>query len=179
MVFDIEKMINEGYISMAGVSVYEPEELDIMMKYDIYSATQVPMSLFDQKLIRGGYIEKLKKRNTLVFVRSVFLQGLFFLNPAKVSDPILKEYACPYIERLQKLCKECNMKIAEFAISFIRDIDGVTSLVLGADTPEQVMQNVAYMNAPSLSADVREKAYEIFGNVNLEKIMEVLRRPKN
>lgn len=174
----LERMINEGYISMAGVSVYQPQELDTMMKYDVYRATQVPMSLFDQKLIVDGYIERLHKQNITVFVRSVFLQGLFFLNPDEISDPILKEYAVPYIRKLLEFCGEEGMAVAEFAISFIRDINGVTSLVLGADTSEQVVQNIGYMNAPTLSESVREKAYQTFKDVNLEKIMEVLRRPK-
>ena len=174
----LEKMVKEGYINMAGASVYYPEELDTMFKYDIYRATQIPMSLFDQKLISDGYMKKLHEKNITVFVRSVFLQGLFFLNPDEVSDPILQEYACPYIRKLHQFCEEENMTIAEFAISFIRDVEGVTSLVLGADTKEQVVQNINYLNAPVISDATREKAYQTFKEVNLEKIMEVLRRPK-
>ena len=70
------------------------------------------------------------------------------------------------------------MTIAEFAISFIRDIDGVTSLVLGADTEAQISQNINYINAPVIPDDVRKEAFETFKDVNLSKIMEVLRRPK-
>ena len=70
------------------------------------------------------------------------------------------------------------MTIAEFAISFIRDIDGVTSLVLGADTEAQISQNINYINAPIIPDDVRKEAFETFKDVNLSKIMEVLRRPK-
>jgi len=34
--------------------------------------------------------------------------------------------------------------MAELAISYIRDMPGVTSLVLGAEKPEQVRQNLSY-----------------------------------
>ena len=94
-------------------------------------------------------------------------------------DPVLKEYACPYIEKLRQLSAEVNMNVAEFAISFIRDVEGVTSLVLGADTAEQIKSNISYMNAPALSESIRKEAYETFKDINFEKIMEVLRRPKN
>ena len=70
------------------------------------------------------------------------------------------------------------MSVAQMAISFIRDVPGVTSLVLGADTPEQVKQNVAYMSAPTLSSDIRREIYGLFKNVDIKKIMEVLSRPK-
>lgn len=174
----MEKMVAKGYASMAGVSVYLPEELDIMLRNDVYQATQIPMSLFDQQLIEKGYLSAMEKKNIVVFVRSVFLQGLFFLEPEKITDPLLTEYARPHIEKLRGLCAEAGMSIAEFAISFIRDVPGVNSLVLGADTKEQVLDNIRYMNAPRLSDDLRKKAAEAFRTVNMEKIMEVLRRPK-
>lgn len=175
----LEKLISKGYIKMAGVSVYEPEELDIMMQDDIYRATQIPMSVFDRKWISQGYIERLKEKGISVFVRSVFLQGLFFLEPDKITDPILLEYAKEPILKLRHLCSEANMSIAEFAISYIRDISGVTSLVLGADTQEQVLENIRYMNAPQIPQNIRKKISESFRDVNMEKIMEVLRRPKS
>lgn len=174
----LNRLIKENYISMAGVSVYRPDELDLMFKYDIYQATQIPMNLFDQKLIKLGYLSKMKNLGIYVFVRSVFLQGLFFLDTATLTDPILIEYAKPYLEKLRELAKKENMSIAEFAISFIRDVPGVTSLVLGADTDEQVLENIKYMNAPSLSAETQKEVYESFSDVNLAKIQEVLSRPK-
>lgn len=173
-----ERLVKEGYTSMAGVSIYLPEEVDTMLKHDVYEAIQVPMSLFDQTLIHQGYMERMKNKNTVVFVRSVFLQGLFFLDPAKITDPLLVEYAKPYIEKLHTFCQRSGMSIAEFAISFIRDVPGVTSLVLGADTPQQVLENISYVNAPALSSEMRQEVCEAFKDVNLAKIMEVLVRPK-
>lgn len=174
----LAEMVKKGYTKRVGVSVYTSDELDIMMQNDVYEATQLPMSVFDQKLIYEGYLERLKQKKIAVFVRSVFLQGLFFLNPDTITDPILLEYAKPYIEKLIDFCKTENMSIAEFAISYIRDVEGVTSLVLGADTKEQVMDNINYISAPEISDNTRYALEEAFKDVNIEKIMEVLRRPK-
>lgn len=175
----LEKMIKKGYIDMAGVSVYSSDEIDTMLRYDVFSATQIPMNIFDQTLIYKGYLDKLKEKNIAVFVRSVFLQGLFFLNPKEFTDPLLIEYAKPYSEKLRDFCEETKMSIAELAISFIRDVPGVTSLVLGADTQEQIFQNISYINAPPLSAEIRSEISKAFQGVNMERIMEILRRPKN
>lgn len=174
----LENMVKKGYTSMVGASVYVSDEVETMLQNDVYQAIQVPMSLFDQKLITGGYIDRLKEKNVVVFVRSVFLQGVFFLDPDKMTDSLLIEYAKPHILKLREFCERTGMSVAEFAISFMRDVPGVTSLVLGADTEEQVMQNIQYMNAPALSAEMRKEVTEAFSNVNIPKIMEVLRRPK-
>lgn len=174
----MKRMTDEGLTAKAGVSVYQPEELDTMLECGIYTATQIPMSVFDQKLIQRGYLKRLKENGVSVFVRSVFLQGLFFLKPDRITDPLLIEYAKPYIEKLAEYCEKENMSIAEFAISYIRDTEGVTSLVLGADSPEQIKENIGYINAPAITENTREMLSEEFGAVNIAKIMEVLSRPK-
>jgi len=174
----LDRLVKENYTAMGGVSVYLADEVETMLQNDVYQAIQVPMSIFDQKLITGGYIDRLKEKNVIVFVRSVFLQGVFFLDPENMTDPLLIEYAKPHILKLREFCERTGMSVAEFAISFMRDVPGVTSLVLGADTEEQVMQNIGYMNAPALSAEMRKEVTEAFSNVNIPKIMEVLRRPK-
>ena len=175
----MEKLISKGYITSAGASVYSGDELDDMLCHDVFTTTQLPMNIFDQSLIHNGYIDKMYKKKISVFVSSVFLQGLFFLDYNNFTDPLLIEYVKPYLIKLHEICNKTGMSIAEIAISFIRDIPGVTSLVLGADSSEHIMQNVSYMNAPRLSEDVRNEISLTFKDVNTEKVMEILRRPKN
>lgn len=171
-------LAREGKIGIYGPSVYRPEEIDVMFKNPGYQAIQVPMNLFDQKLVHMGYLDEMKKRGITVFVRSVFLQGLFFLEPDELQDPLLIEAAAPHLRALRRMAAQENMSVAQFAISFIRDIPGVTSLVLGADTPAQIRENVALMEGPALSEAMREEAAERFRHVDMEKIMNVLSRGK-
>ena len=174
----MKALIAHCYTDKVGVSVYTAEDIEGMLPYDVFSVTQVPMSIFDQRLIACGAIEKLHQRNFSVFVRSVFLQGLFFLNPDKIDDPILLEYAVPKIRLLTTIAAELGMSVAQLAIAFIRDCAGVTSLVLGADTPEQVKNNVAYFDTPNLNEAVVALLRREFANVDIPAIMQVLSRPK-
>lgn len=174
----MKSLIGRGYCDMVGASVYTAEDICEMLKHPEYTATQIPMSIFDQRLIVGGVVEELRKRDFTVFVRSVFLQGVFFLDPEKITDPILAEYAKPKIEKLREYAEKEGMSIAEIAISFMRDVPGITSLVLGADTPEQVLSNAKYFDAPSVSEETTKAIKETFSDVNIPKIMEVLSRPK-
>lgn len=174
----MKALVDHHYTDKVGVSVYVAEDIEAMLQYDIFSLTQVPMSIFDQRLITGGWIDRLAQRDYAVFVRSVFLQGLFFLNPDTMTDPILLEQAAPKLRTLQKIAAEKNMTVAQLAIAFIRDCPGVTSLVLGADTPEQVKSNVAYFDAPALDEAVMALLRREFANVDIPAIMQVLSRPK-
>lgn len=172
-------LIKHGYTDIVGASVYGAEELGKMFEYDVYTATQVPMSIFDQRLIACGMTDTLADRGVTVFVRSVFLQGLFFLDPDKITDPILAEHAAPKIRLLRECAEKEGMSIAELAISFMRDVRGVTSLVLGADTAEQVRANAAYFETKSIGEETADTIKKAFANVNIPEIMKVLSRPKN
>lgn len=174
----VKALIEHGYTDRVGVSVYTGEDIEEMLPYEIFSLTQVPMSIFDQRLIAGGFVEKLRQRGYSVFVRSVFLQGLFFLDPDKTDDPILVEHAVPKIRLLRKMAGELNMSVAQLAIAFMRDCAGVTSLVLGADTPEQVRSNIAYFDTPALDEGVMALLRKEFAQVDIPEIMKVLSRPK-
>jgi len=174
----VKALLDHGYTDRVGVSIYTAEDIEGMLPYDIFSVTQVPMSIFDQQLIAGGFIDKLKQRDYTVFVRSVFLQGLFFLDPEKVTDPILVEHAVPKIRLIQQIAADLGMSVAQLAIAFMRDCAGVTSLVLGADTPEQVKSNIAYFDAPALDEKVMALLRREFAFVNIPEIMKVLSRPK-
>ena len=174
----MKAVLDHGYADQVGVSVYTAENVQSMLAYDVFSLTQVPMSIFDQRLITGGWIDRLKEREYTVFVRSVFLQGLFFLDPEAMTDPILLQHAAPKLRILREIAERENMTVAQLAIAFIRDLPGVTSLVLGADTPEQVRDNLAYFNTAPLSSEVMERLRWEFADVDIPEIMKVLSRPK-
>lgn len=175
----VKTLIRHGYTDRVGVSVYNADDIRGMLKYDIFSITQVPMSIFDQRLIADGSVDALAARGYDVFVRSVFLQGLFFLDPDKITDPILLEHAAPKIRLLRQIAENLGLTVAQLAISFMRSCPGVTSLVLGADTPQQVKQNVAYFDTPALDADTAAILQREFAAVDIPEIMKVLSRPKN
>lgn len=174
----MEKLVKAGYTDIVGASVYEARELEKMFEHDVYTATQVPMSIFDQRLIACGMTDRLADRGVTVFVRSVFLQGLFFLDPDTMDDPILLEHAAPKIRLLRDCAEKEGMTVAELAISYMRDVRGVTSLVLGADTAEQVRANAAYFETKAVGEETRRLIEREFANVNIPEIMKVLSRPK-
>lgn len=171
-------LVKRGYTDSVGASVYGAAEIDEMLKFEEYTTTQIPMSIFDQRLIALGTVDKLKDHGITVFVRSVFLQGLFFLDPDNLDDPILVEHAIPKIRLLREIAASEGMTVAQLAIAFMRDTVGVTSLVLGADTPDQVRDNIAYFDVPSLSDSVMAKLRTEFAEVDIPEIMKVLSRPK-
>tara|TARA_A100001388_G_scaffold277560_1_gene269499 strand:- start:9902 stop:10795 length:894 start_codon:yes stop_codon:yes gene_type:complete len=62
-------------IRRIGVSIYSVEELQ-HIPINLIEIIQLPLSIYDQRLIRNGTLETLISKGIAVHVRSIFLQGL-------------------------------------------------------------------------------------------------------
>jgi len=169
------KLKAEGLIEILGVSVYAPEEVECALKIGVIEAIQIPINIFDHRLIRTGLLSQLKDRNFIVFARSIFLQGLFFLDARNLpSGFALAENP---LRRLQKLSHDREIGIAELALAFVRDLSGITSVVIGAETPKQVLEDIGLMKSPPLSSELTEEIMSLFSNLPLELINPSLWNP--
>src|SRR5690606_35948477 len=149
-------------------SLYYPEDINHILDIEQIAAVQVPMNVFDQRLLTNNIMQKLIDSQKCVFARSVFLQGLFFLGADEIPPNL--NAARPYLAELNYLAKQADMTVAQFAFAFIRDIDGVDSVIFGADNANQVEQNVQLLNTPSIPEEIRERAENIFQQMD-EKII--------
>jgi aryl-alcohol dehydrogenase-like predicted oxidoreductase len=168
----LKKLKYEGVIEKAGVSVYFPAEVEEMLENDLYEAVQIPMNAFDTKMVRSGVLKKLRDKGCIVFVRSVFLQGLFFMDPDQMPESLSS--TALYLKQLQEISRQEGLSIAQLALSFIRDMEGVTSLVIGAETPEQVADNIKLMEGPALGASSISKLEKLSAEAPIETIMKEL-----
>lgn len=154
---------DEGLIDVPGVSVYHPDQATWWVNVPEVQALQVPMNIMDHRLVKKGLLKQLAAANKALFVRSIFLQGLFFMDPAQLKGNLVP--AAPYLVRLQQMAEKAGMSIAQLAFSYIRDIAEVTSIVFGAVTREQVKQNIAFLQGPRLDAETRAAIEQLFDQV--------------
>lgn len=159
----LKRLKDEGVIGMAAVSVYTADEVGEMLKNDIYEAIQVPMNIIDNRLIKSGALRRLYNSNKIVFVRSIFLQGLFFMNPSQLTGNITD--AGEILNKLAGLADSEGMSIAQLALSYIRDMKEVTSLVIGAEAPEQVRENIKLIEGPAISEKTKYEIVTLFDDI--------------
>ena len=157
------KLIRDGLVGKAAVSVYTGEEAAEVLKYNVYEAIQVPMNIFDGRLINSGILKKLHQKGIITFVRSVFLQGLFLMDPGALKGNLAA--AEPYLKKLAALAESEGISIGQLAMSYIRDMEEVTSLVMGVDTVEQVVENIRMIEGPSISEKTRNIIQQEFKDV--------------
>lgn len=143
----------EGLVNITGISLYYPHEIETLIKEDLFQAFQIPMNVFDWRLIRTGMLPALNRSDKIVFIRSVFLQGLFFMNAASLKGKLTA--AEKYLNGLKHIAQREGMSVAQLAFSFVRDAEGITSLIFGAVSTRQIKENIHLLNGPSLSEKAR------------------------
>jgi aryl-alcohol dehydrogenase-like predicted oxidoreductase len=121
------------------------------------------MNLLDQRLVNTGLLPRLKADNKIVFIRSLYLQGLFFMKPDDLKGNLTE--AGTYLETLNDLAEQAGMSLTQLAFSYVRDTPGVTSIVFGAVNPAQVKQNVELLEGPSISNELRLEIERSFSDI--------------
>ncbi|MCU6711846.1 aldo/keto reductase [Paenibacillus sp. J5C_2022] len=161
-------MVREGLVEKAGISISHntKEEYETMWKYlqdDSYDAIQIPMNMLDHRPLRNGCLDMLSRAGKTVFVRSVFLQGLIHMKAEELPAG-LQEARGP-LAVLRELSERYTIPLAQMAVSFIRDMPGVNSLIIGAETREQVRENMALIGGPAIPDRMRAEMMELFRDV--------------
>ena len=162
----------EGRISEGGISVYSPAELQYIRDWKTITAVQVPMNIFDTRLLTQNLMQILIENRVKVFIRSIYLQGLILMDENQVPDHL--PFAKAPLLQLKKIAASVNKGIKEIAFSFVRDTPGVTSLVVGAETIGQLKENLALLSGSPLPREVYSTILNSFKDMPEELITPAL-----
>ncbi len=135
------RLRSEGTVTRIGVSAYTAEELFAALDVLDADLVQVPVNVFDQRLVTSGALAELKKRQIEVHGRSAFLQGLLLMDPAS-----LPAYFAPIRDRIEQwraFCDEREVTPLAAALGFVTGLCEVDQVVVGVETAEQLAQVVA------------------------------------
>jgi len=138
------KLKENGYIKKNGVSIYEPYQLEFLVKYFDFDLIQLPINIFDQRFITNKSLQRLKRKNIEVYARSIFLQGLLFLEENTLS-PKMKKFK-NYLSRLNEISLKYNFSKEEIALLFVKAITEIDKIVIGVEKIDQLQRNVKILS---------------------------------
>lgn len=151
-----------GLAKMIGVSVYTPQEAMQALSYPQIKVIQVPYNVFDRRLDQSGFLKKAKEKKVCIFARSSLLQGLAVMAPERLPDHM--QFARPYLERFQNICREVGTIPLHGAISFIACQAKADYLVFGVDNKEQLSEYLSLTSTP-LPSEAVDAINAAFGTV--------------
>lgn len=148
----LEEKKASGFIEKIGVSVYTPEETrSILNRFDI-DIIQFPSSLLDQRFVSSGVIEELKEKNIEIHIRSIFLQGLYFMSSSMPTffDPIKDK-----ILKIDKASYDLGVSKVKLIIDYAKSLE-VDKIIIGVNCLEQLKETVGEYNKQDIDIDFKQ-----------------------
>ena len=125
----LNNLKDRGLVKRIGVSIYEESDL-YHIPLNKIQVIQLPLSVYDQRLLKEGIISKLQENNISIHVRSIFLQGLLLEKSSNWPKFINKSFLNHHIYYQKKVLQN-NLTLLESAISFIKRLDFPELILFG------------------------------------------------
>lgn len=138
---ELLKLKLEGKIKKIGVSIYTNEEAEQVLNYKEIDLVQLPFNLLDNNSQRELAIRKLKDRGIEIHTRSVFLQGLFFMNQESIPAKLLA--LKPYLQKIKQNTLQYKCSLNDLALNYVLYQKQIDKVLIGVDTAEQLLTNIA------------------------------------
>ena len=136
-----------GLVQKIGVSIYTADDLDGVIP-ELLDLVQLPLSLFDQRLLQDGTLARLRARGTAIHARSLYLQGLL-LTPAAQWPGWVSPKVRVHQQALEALAEQRGCQLIELVLGFAREQSDLEAVVLGVSSLEELAALRNTWSAPS------------------------------
>ena len=129
-----------GLVNRIGLSVYDPEQLELALDMLSVDMVQIPLNVLDRRFIESGWVEKLKKQDIEIHSRSTFLQGLLLLAPNEIPEKFR-----PFNDTLKSWhdwvsLQKSGCTALQACLSHVTSYPEIFRIIVGADTPAQLTE---------------------------------------
>lgn len=142
----LDQVVVAGQAQAAGISIYDPSELDQIWPVWRPQIIQSPLNVLDQRLIQSGWLARLSDAGVRVHTRSAFLQGLLLMPEAQHPA-----YFAPWQAVLTDFaawCRTVHASPLQACLSFAQSWVAVERVVVGVDQVAQLRQIVTAAQQP-------------------------------
>lgn len=138
---ELTKLKTEGIIQRLGVSLYSIEELEIAIQDEEITLIQIPFNPFDCSLEKKRLLTLAKKAGKEIHVRSVFLQGLFFMSPESLSGNMKSLKST--LQQFNQIIHDLKLTPMEACLNFALHQNTIDYVLVGVERVEQLKQNLS------------------------------------
>ena len=175
----LEQAVRSGKALYVGLSNYNGETLEkataILNELHVpFVINQNRYSIFDRTIEHNGLLETTQRLHKGLITFSPLAQGMLtdrYLNgiPAdsriRTDGRFLKEAAVveklPKIRALNELAAQRGQTLAEMSLAWLLNHEAVTSVLIGASKPSQILDNIKAAENTSFTAEELAKIEEI------------------
>ncbi len=135
---------DEGRFARIGISAYASDDPAGLAREFHPDIMQLPVSILDQRLVRDGALATLKALGVEIHVRSAFVQGAIFLDPAALP-PALAHASASLTGFRDRLARH-ELAPLQASIGYALSIPEIDRLVVGITSAEELAEIVSAAN---------------------------------
>ncbi|MFH1475960.1 MAG: aldo/keto reductase [Verrucomicrobiota bacterium] len=160
---------DKGLIRHVGVSCdARPDTALALASGGAAEALQVPANILDPRHIRSGVFADAQRRGVAVFIRSVYLQGVILMPERDV--PAELQAVIPVRRKLETLAAEAGFGMAELALRYMLSQQGVTCIISGVESLDQIRQNIVLFSKGPLETSLAAAVAQVVPELS-EKVV--------
>ncbi|MDC0243943.1 aldo/keto reductase [Pseudomonadota bacterium] len=134
----IQNLKQTNKIKKIGISIYENKHLSFALENFDIDLVQLPLNIFDRRLIDNGMLKLLSQKGLEVHARSIFLQGLI----------LMENYSRPRkFDRWNNLWKSWSEWLNDYKISpleasirYAMSFSEISKVLVGIDSVNQLIE---------------------------------------
>ena len=153
----MDELKEQGFVEKIGISIYNPEELDLILPHFKLDLVQAPFNVLDRRLQTTGWLTRLHQAGTEVHVRSVFLQGLLLMEAGKRPDKFARWQ--PLWNQWHLWLEEKELTPVQACLGFVLMQPEIDHIIVGVDNEMQLQEIITAaekhisMPPPSLTSE--------------------------
>jgi aryl-alcohol dehydrogenase-like predicted oxidoreductase len=147
-----------GLVRKIGVSVYNARQIDAIFSRYPLDLIQVPLNVFDQRLLHSGHLKKLKQQGLEIHARSPFLQGVLLASPEEL--PTHFRIITNHLQQYRRWLAANRLSPAQAALGFVNQLPEIDAVIVGVETEKQFCQNLQDVRTPWPMCDMRQFAID-------------------
>lgn len=128
------RLRSEKRVRKIGVSVYSPEELEMVADRFVPDIAQIPVNIADQRFVGSRIVAQLRAAGTEIHARSLFLQGILLAEPSDL--PGYFSTFASQLARIGEAIERARMSRLEACISFGLHCPEIDVMILGVHSRE-------------------------------------------
>lgn len=121
----LQEQVSDGLIREIGVSASDPTEAVEALEDSSITWIEVATSLLDQRLYRDGFFDRARERDRKILVRSVFLQGVAFIDHLPTPLAGLQ----PILDQIDQATRARGLTRPEAFVLFARSLSDVRPVI--------------------------------------------------
>jgi aryl-alcohol dehydrogenase-like predicted oxidoreductase len=130
-----------GIVKKIGISIYNPEELDMLIPNFAFDIVQSPYNILDNRLKSSGWVDKLASKDIEIQIRSVFLQGVLLMS---MDEQINKFPQWRSLwNKFHTWLKNINMSALQACLAFVKYENKIDRIIVGVDSLRNLKEILA------------------------------------